>query len=329
MYRFSLAESADPRGYVVAGANAGADALSIQQTLDRSAPDYAGLNTIGRDLARQERVSDAKADLDKALAKMGIKEYDSARSLNEQRIKANNTQRFAGKLAAVGMLAHELNRKEFEPSPPKPLDFSKYEQAIRSTNDQVQELQDLIDNMKPPEKPPFLTEAGGEVTMNPSSPNSSTAARYALKKTIRRVEGTLGPDGYRTMFGGGLFDDTSKHPNTVVHSGQHSSAAAGAYQFMPATWEMVGKNINLPDFDVDSQERASDWLIGRRKVDPDVRITSLDQMRSVNDLLAPEWAGLPYQDKKSYHPGQGQYNHEQVYDFYRQYLLEGLRMGLQ
>ena len=329
MYRFALAESANPRGYVAAAATAGNNALAIQQALDRSAPDYAGLNTIGRELARQERVSDAKADLDKRLAKMGAKEYSSMRSLNAQQGKLDDTRRFAGKLAAAGLVARELTRKEYEPSPPKPLDFSQWEQAVNNTTNEIQVLKDQIDALTPPEKPAILDDTGGQVSMNPSSPNSSTAARYALTNTIRRVEGTSGPDGYRTMFGGGKFDDMSKHPGLMQHGGGHSSDAAGAYQFLSTTWDDVARNIELPDFGPESQERAADFLMNRRGVDPNVRIMNFEDWKKTGNRLAPEWAGLPYQDKKSYYPNQGQYTQEQVYDFYKQYLLEGLRMGLQ
>ena len=329
MYRFSLAESADPRSYVVAGAAAGSDALAIQQALDRSTPDYAGLNKVGRNLAALERVSDAKAELDKKLAEMGAKEYSSTRDLNDQRNKANDTQRFAGKLAAVGMLANELTRKEFEPSPPKPLDFSRYEEALANINDQAKLLEERMGKLTPPDKPSFLSGGKTEISMNPSSPTSSNAAHYALTNTIRTVEGTLGPDGYRTMFGGGLFDDMSRHPNSVVHGARHSSAAAGAYQFMPNTWNSVQQKLNLPDFGPDSQERAGDYLIRSRKVDPNVLITNLDQMIQTNNLLAPEWAGLPFQSQPSYYSGQGGYTHGEVFDIYKQHLLDAKNMGLQ
>jgi len=149
MYRFSLAESADPRSYVAAGAAAGSDALAIQQALARSTPDYAGLNKVGRNLAAVERVSDAKAELDKKLAEMGANEYASERSLNEQLNKANNVQRFAGKLALTSMLLKDAFKKPREPYKPKPMDYStlestldRYRQAIEQLNIRQQELQE-------------------------------------------------------------------------------------------------------------------------------------------------------------------------------------------
>lgn len=189
MYRFILAESANPRGYVVAGANAGADALGIQQALDKSTPDYAGLNTVGRELAARKRVSDSKADLDKDLAKMGANEFNAARSLNEQQIQANNTKRFAGKLAYAGMLARELNRKEIKDPPPEPLDYSGFEEVIGNMQDQYKDFIDKINELKAPTPIPNLVlpeslngipSSNKDVLLNPSSPASSIPTRDEL-----------------------------------------------------------------------------------------------------------------------------------------------------
>ena len=161
MYRFALAESANPRGYVAAAATAGSNALAIQQALDP--PDYAGLNTIGRGLAGVERVSDAKADLDKKLAKMGAKENSSRRSLNAQQDKLDDTRRFAGRLAAVGLAARELTRKEIKDPPPKPLDYSGFEKVISNMQDQYKDFIDKINGLQPPTPIPSL--------VLPESPN--------------------------------------------------------------------------------------------------------------------------------------------------------------
>ncbi len=41
-----------------------------------------------------------------------------------------------------------------------------------------------------------------------------------LLQTIRYAEGTAGPQGYQTLFGGGTFSDLSKHPDTVISKGR-------------------------------------------------------------------------------------------------------------
>ena len=67
---------------------------------------------------------------------------------------------------------------------------------------------------------------------------SRPAIQNALR-VIRFAEGTErgGPDSYRVMFGGGLAPDLKRHPDKVIDGGRYKSAAAGAYQFMPFTWE--------------------------------------------------------------------------------------------
>ena len=123
-----------------------------------------------------------------------------------------------------------------------------------------------------------------------------------LLAMIRTGEGTAGPQGYRTKFGGGTFD-TSKgwnHPDQVVNSGGYSSAAAGAYQFLPGTWQGAKKALGLKSFDPDSQDLAALYLAKQRgAVDalqkPGVKLVD------VMDKLAPEWASIPTKGGKSYY----------------------------
>lgn len=65
--------------------------------------------------------------------------------------------------------------------------------------------------------------------------------------------------GYNVLYGGGTFDDYSRHPNVAVpiKSGPNrgkTSSAAGKYQFLGSTWEDVAKRHNLPDFSPASQD---------------------------------------------------------------------------
>ena len=123
-----------------------------------------------------------------------------------------------------------------------------------------------------------------------------------LLAMIRTGEGTAGPQGYRTKFGGGTFD-TSKgwsHPDQVVNSGGYSSAAAGAYQFLPGTWQGAKKALGLKSFDPDSQDLAALYLAKQRgAVDalqkPGVKLVD------VMDKLAPEWASIPTKGGNSYY----------------------------
>jgi muramidase (phage lysozyme) len=110
----------------------------------------------------------------------------------------------------------------------------------------------------------------------------------ALLETISQVEGTAGPDGYRTMFGGGKFQAPPwKHPDSVVRSGGRASAAAGKYQFMPDTWARCVKALGLSDFSPANQDKAALWLAKVRGVNPSKQITLSDM-----EKLGKEWAGL-------------------------------------
>lgn len=116
-----------------------------------------------------------------------------------------------------------------------------------------------------------------------------------LLQTIRFAEGTAGPKGYQTLFGGGIFTDTSKHPDTVIKSGGYSSAAAGAYQFMPGTWRSYASRLGLKSFDPKSQDLAA-LALARDKL---MGIGGLAAIQKeglsprVSGALAPAWASFP------------------------------------
>ena len=119
---------------------------------------------------------------------------------------------------------------------------------------------------------------------------------------ISASEGTMrdGKRGYNIMFGGGTFDDYTRHPDTVVDGGRLKSAAAGAYQFMPGTYSRVQQDLGLPDFSPSSQDQAALELIRRRGVDPD-----RDPITPQNvNKLSPEWAAFPTLQGGSYYPNQ-------------------------
>ena len=137
-------------------------------------------------------------------------------------------------------------------------------------------------------------QMGGGDSGNSSNPSASGGAEIASPvneqgkrwlQLIRYAEGTAGKDGYRTMFGGGKFTDMSRHPDKVVKSGGYSSAAAGAYQFMPGTWDSLG----MSDFSPASQDRGARMLAQRHNVN-----ILKDPINKANIAkLAPEWASLP------------------------------------
>lgn len=116
----------------------------------------------------------------------------------------------------------------------------------------------------------------------------------AFLSLIRQAEGTAGPDGYRMRFGGGTFDGYTDHPGGTVtaRSGSReiTSSAAGAYQFLFATWREIKDALGLSDFAPPNQDLAAVGLIARRGALQDV----LDG-RLANALAkcCAEWASLP------------------------------------
>lgn len=124
-----------------------------------------------------------------------------------------------------------------------------------------------------------------------------------LLQAIRFAEGTAGPQGYQTMFGGGTFSDLSKHPDTVVSSGGYKSAAAGAYQFMPGTWGSYASRLGLSSFGPKEQDLAA-LALARDKL---MKIGGLSALKQeglsprVAAALSPAWASFPTESGKSYY----------------------------
>lgn len=133
---------------------------------------------------------------------------------------------------------------------------------------------------------------------------SRPAVQNALR-VIRFAEGTErgGPDSYRVMFGGGLAPDLKRHPDKVIKGGGYSSAAAGAYQFMPPTWESQAKALGLSDFGPQNQDLAAVRLM-RNRLMPIGGLSVLEKegfSPRVSAALAPEWASLPTESGQSYY----------------------------
>ena len=126
-----------------------------------------------------------------------------------------------------------------------------------------------------------------------------TPERRALLNTIRYAEGTWanGNDiGYWIMFGGGLMPSLDRHPDRVNRTARYASAAAGAYQFMPFTWDLVTRSLGLQRFGPQAfgpqvQDQGALFLIQRRGA-----LALADQGIFTPQLahkLAPEWASFP------------------------------------
>ena len=148
-----------------------------------------------------------------------------------------------------------------------------------------------------------------------------TPERKALLNTIRYAEGTWkdGEDkGYRIMYGGGQFQDLSRHPERVIVK-RYTSAAAGAYQFLPKTWKGVAKELRLSSFEPRHQDQAALHLVERRGALSEIDRQGLT--KNAMAKLAPEWASFPTWTGRSAY-GQPVKSHQELASFYSSNLRE-------
>lgn len=129
----------------------------------------------------------------------------------------------------------------------------------------------------------------------PVAPGVEAANIRAALDTLAYAEGTAGPNGYRTLFGGNLFDDMSDHPRqffsfTNSRGQTLRTSAAGRYQFLSRTWDALRKKLDLPDFGPASQDAAALELIRERGALDDVKAGRLGEFVR---KCAPVWASLP------------------------------------
>ena len=139
-----------------------------------------------------------------------------------------------------------------------------------------------------------------------------------ILRAIQFAEGTYGKgyDSYRVMYGGSLAPNLTKHPDTVIRGGKGrpNSAAAGAYQFMPGTWQAGMNRLGPENFPVGNQfnPKAQDIvalsLVRQRLLDAGLGgLAALNRAgftREISNALAPEWASFPTFSGKSYYPNQ-------------------------
>jgi len=167
---------------------------------------------------------------------------------------------------------------------------------------------------------PQLPPGSAPVPVRPVAPAGApyalTPERRALLDTIRYAEGTWtdGADaGYRMLYGGRLITQLDRHPEITVRR-RYTSAAAGAYQFLPGTWHGVARQLGLTSFGPAHQDQAALHLIHRRGALDLFDRTGLTP--TVLARLAPEWASLPTLAGAS-HYGQPVKDRNQLVAFYR------------
>ncbi|HJV24562.1 MAG TPA: glycoside hydrolase family 104 protein [Aromatoleum sp.] len=127
-----------------------------------------------------------------------------------------------------------------------------------------------------------------EVMDMPTQIDTADSNLRAFLRAIRYAEGTAGDNGYRMLFGGGLFESYADHPRVAVIRSGYQSTAAGAYQILASTWDEY--RAGLPDFSPASQDECAARLIRRRGALGDVYAGRFgDAIRK----CAKEWASLP------------------------------------
>lgn len=138
----------------------------------------------------------------------------------------------------------------------------------------------------------FSTALDSGVTVD-----SDTAGQNlrAFLDMIAYAEGTSGPDGYRTLFGGGTFDSFADHPRrlfsfTNSKGQQLKTSAAGRYQFLARTWDELRNKLGLHDFGPDNQDLGAIELIRQRGALADAQSGRL--VEAVRKC-SPVWASLP------------------------------------
>jgi lysozyme len=115
------------------------------------------------------------------------------------------------------------------------------------------------------------------------------------------------------LYGGQLFSSLERHPEITVRR-RYTSAAAGAYQFLPGTWREVSRRLGLRSFEPHNQDQAALYLVQRRRA-----LRLFDQKgldAEVMARLAPEWASLPAHHGGSYY-GQPVKSREELRRFYQ------------
>lgn len=129
---------------------------------------------------------------------------------------------------------------------------------------------------------------------------------FAFKKMLRFSEGTLnhkltkngGYDVIVTGIDGKLevFADYSDHPfasgrpGKVFNKAGQRSTASGAYQQLLRYWPAYKKQLGLPDFSPDSQEKLCDQLLREQKA---MALIEAGKITDAIHACANIWASLP------------------------------------
>ena len=147
-----------------------------------------------------------------------------------------------------------------------------------------------------------------------------TPEARALLRTLMWAEGTdkRGSRAYGTHYGYEYTPPTGNHPDRVIHKDGISSAAYGAYQFMPQTWAGTSFGRQGMPMTPENQDLAALELVRQRLVNPDRELTTQDW-----DRLTPEWASIPHSTtNRGIYAGQRGKTLVDLNKIYKQFLRE-------
>ena len=178
-----------------------------------------------------------------------------------------------------------------------------------------EEAKEPIKSSTPDFKTKIEQDKTGDGTTPPTPPSSSIGGNVgALLKTIRWAEGTYGPQGYNTWFGGRYDMDLSEMTiNEVVAEqkrrlasgeatyGSYTSAAVGAYQMMkPEVFAAkAGLDPATAKFTPENQDKLAiaGYLKGQAGL-TDAQINAPISKKLINSISGI-WASLPNAEGKS------------------------------
>jgi len=147
-----------------------------------------------------------------------------------------------------------------------------------------------------------------------------TPEARALLRTLMWAEGTdkRGSRAYGTHYGYEYTPPTGNHPDRVITKDGISSAAYGAYQFMPQTWAGTSFGRQGMPMTPENQDLAALELVRQRRVNPDKELTTQDW-----DRLTPEWASIPHSTtNRGIYAGQRGKTLVDLNSVYKQFLRE-------
>jgi len=132
-----------------------------------------------------------------------------------------------------------------------------------------------------------------------------TDAKPYQKALLNTIAGPESGGRYDIIYGGGRFDDFSRHPGRAVRiqtgpNAGRTSSAAGKYQFLGSTWDDQAGKLGLADFSPANQDQAA-WNLAaetyKTKTGQDL-VAVLESgdpaaLATVGKVLNPIWTSLP------------------------------------